>query len=89
MEYSSLSKLGEIDFDIITISHRFTKQVQKNTKMAGVIRSIIDMAKTFDAEEICEGVNYKERKEILKKIGCRKMQGSIIGEGITLNDLAK
>ncbi len=89
MEYSSLSKLGEIDFDIITISHRFTKQVQKNTKMAGVIRSIIDMAKTFDAEEICEGVDYKERREILKKIGCRKMQGSIIGEGITLNDLRK
>ena len=79
-EYSSLFKLLDMDFDMVVISHRFLREITNNTKASGVVRSIIDMIRNLDAEEICEGVSTQEQLEILKRMGCRRMQGQIIGD---------
>lgn len=85
--YSSLHKLSDIEFDILKISREYILNVDSNSRSAGVVRSIIDMVKTLGAEEVCEGVETEEQKEALQKIGCRKIQGSIVGEPKNSKDL--
>ena len=86
-EYASLFKLVDTDFDMVIISHRFLKEITNNTKVSGVVRSIIDMIRNFDAEEICEGVNTLEQMETLKRMGCRRMHGSLIGKPLNYKEI--
>ena len=85
--YSSLHKLSDIEFDILKISREYILDVDSNSKSAGVVRSIIDMVRTLGAEEVCEGVDREDQKQALIKIGCRKIQGSVVGEPKTSKDL--
>ena len=85
--YSSLHKLSDIEFDILKISREYILDIDSNSRSAGVVRSIIDMVKTLGAEEVCEGVDSEEQKHALQKIGCRKIQGSIIGDPKNSKDL--
>lgn len=85
--YSSLHKLSDIEFDILKISREYILDVDYSSRSAGVVRSIIDMVRTLGAEEVCEGVDTEDQKQALIKIGCRKIQGSIVGEPKTSKDL--
>lgn len=85
--YSSLHKLSDIEFDILKISREYILDIDSNSRSAGVVRSIIDMVKTLGAEEVCEGVDSENQKYTLQKIGCRKIQGSIVGEPKNSKDL--
>ena len=86
-EYSSLHKLSDIEFDILKISKEYILNVDSSSRSAGVVRSIIDMVKTLGAEEVCEGVDTEDQKQTLQKIGCRKIQGSVVGEPKNSRDL--
>ena len=86
-EYSSLHKLSDIEFDILKISKEYILNVDSSSRSAGVVRSIIDMVKTLGAEEVCEGVDTEDQKQTLQKIGCRKIQGAIVGEPKNSKDL--
>lgn len=85
--YSSLHKLADIEFDILKISREYILDVDSNSRSVGIVRSIIDMVKTLGAEEVCEGVDSEDQKHALQKIGCRKIQGTIVGEPKTSKDL--
>lgn len=85
--YSSLHKLSDIEFDILKISREYILDVDSNSRSAGIVRSIIDMVRTLGAEEVCEGVDREDQKQALIKIGCRKIQGSVVGEPKTSKDL--
>lgn len=85
--YSSLHKLSDIEFDILKISREYILDVDYSSRSAGVVRSIIDMVRTLGAEEVCEGVDTEDQKQALIKIGCRKIQGSVVGEPKTSKDL--
>lgn len=79
-EYSSLSRLGDIDFDILMIGSAFTRKIVTNTKIAGVVRGLIDLAKNLGVEVICEHISQEEQLQILKKLGCNAFEGPIFGE---------
>lgn len=85
--YSSLHKLSDIEFDILKINREYILDVDSNSRSAGIVRSIIDMVRTLGAEEVCEGVDREDQKQALIKIGCRKVQGSVVGEPKTSKDL--
>ena len=85
-EYSALHKLVDMDFDMVIISHKFLREISYNTKTSGVVRSIVDMIRNFDAEEICEGVSTPDQMKTLKRMGCRRMQGPLIGEPLNYKE---
>lgn len=87
LEYSALTRLSEIDFDIVIINHKFVKEIENNTKVSGIVRGIMDLIRNMGAEEICEGVTRQEQVDILSKLGCRKIQGPIISEPKSLREI--
>lgn len=79
-EYSSLSRIGDFDFDILIIGASFVRKITTNTKVTGVVRSLLDLARNLGVQEICEHVSTDEQLQILKKLGCNTFEGRIIGE---------
>ncbi len=73
-EYSSLSILESVDFDIIKIDAHFVQNIEKfsNQEIIKMVRTIT--AKT-NKEIVAEGVETKEQSEALENLGCQIQQG--------------
>ncbi|MBN2540878.1 MAG: EAL domain-containing protein [Bacilli bacterium] len=73
-EYSSLSILESVDFDIIKIDAHFVQNIEKfsNQEIIKMIRTIT--AKT-NKEIVAEGVETKDQSLALKNLGCNIQQG--------------
>lgn len=85
--YSSMTTLSQIDFDIVKIDKKFIKDVATNTKVGGMVRGMLQLIKQLNAIAICEGVDNEKQKETLKKYGCTNIQGKLLGDPISEEDL--
>lgn len=72
--YNSLMYLEEIPSDIIKIDKYFIDKIYKK-EMQSVLKNIIEAVHNIGSTVIAEGVEEKEQFEILKDIGCDKIQG--------------
>lgn len=72
--YSSLNMLKNISFDILKIDREFFGDCG-TTKGKTVLQKVVELAKSLDAECICEGVETEEQEQMLRDIGCRLAQG--------------
>ncbi|MCR5525907.1 MAG: EAL domain-containing protein [Lachnospiraceae bacterium] len=72
--YSSLQRLGDINFDEVKIDKQFFRNgITDNTKI--ILHEIIDMLKKLNKTIVCEGVEEEEVVNFLRKEGCDEMQG--------------
>jgi len=83
-EYSSLSVLESVDFDIIKIDRHFINNIQKagNLEIIKMIRKITNIS---NKEIVAEGVETKEQSELLKILGCSIQQGFYLHRPENLN----
>ncbi len=73
-EYSSLSVLESVDFDIIKIDQHFIKNINKISNQE-IIKMIRKLTKLTYREMVAEGVETKEQSELLAELGCSIQQG--------------
>ncbi|GAX87739.1 conserved hypothetical protein [Lebetimonas natsushimae] len=72
--YSNFKETVDIDFDILKIDKSFVDKIFKE-RIQIAVRSIIFLAKSFNAKTIAEGVETKEQLEKLKELGVDYIQG--------------
>lgn len=86
--YNSLMFLGEIPSDVIKIDKYFIDKIyQEDMKI--IIKKIISAVHKTNSIVIAEGVEEKEQYEILKEIGCDKIQGYYFSKPLTTDDFLK
>lgn len=73
-QYSSLSLLGEIAYDIIKIDRIFINRIQE-IQNKEIVKTIIQIAKHANKQIIAEGIETETEKEILLELGCSLHQG--------------
>ncbi len=73
-DYSSLSILDTVDFDIIKIDRMFIKNIHIETNIE-IINMIIKVAHLKNKLVIVEGVETEEQVQKLSQLGCSFMQG--------------
>lgn len=73
--YSSLNLLKDFPFDVLKIDKEFFSEATTSESSVWILRMIIEMAEGLGIRVICEGVETKEQIEMLRKIGCRYVQG--------------
>jgi len=78
-EYSSLSILDKVDFDIIKIDRLFIKNLDFKLNVE-IIKMIIKIANLTNNLVIAEGVETEEQKTTLEKLGCHIMQGYLFSK---------
>lgn len=86
--YSNLGPLLTLDFDQIKLDKRFVDALEtpRGVAMVGVI---VAMARALNCNLVAEGVEKREQREILHRLGCRFAQGWLVGKPMTLAETLK
>ena len=84
--YSSFNSLADLPFDVLKIDMGFIRAMDRNPKVKGIIKMIINLAKAMDAITVAEGVETKEQYEFLKESGCDVIQGYYFSKPLPLNE---
>ncbi len=88
--YSSLGYLNKYHFDRIKID----KSLIDNLKIPGgsgveVVKAIITMSNAVGKVTIAEGVETTEQLQILSELGCRQVQGYLLGKPVSAEEFER
>jgi len=73
--YSSLSYLKRFAVDKLKIDQSFVRDIVQDKEDATIVKTIVQMAKSFNLKSIAEGVENEAVLNILKEFGCDEAQG--------------
>ncbi|MCJ2181599.1 EAL domain-containing protein [Novosphingobium sp. 1949] len=78
--YSSLGYLRKLRFSTIKIDRSFVQGAASgNAESIAIIRAVVAMAESLDMSTTAEGAETDREVEIIRKLGCRKIQGYFFG----------
>ena len=80
--YSSMLYLKDLPVDTIKIDKEFTKFIENNKVHENIVKTIITLANSLDLGIVCEGVETQIQSDMVKKMGCRVIQGYLIGKAV-------
>ncbi|RJG15147.1 putative bifunctional diguanylate cyclase/phosphodiesterase [Massilia cavernae] len=83
--YSSLAYLKKLPLDQLKIDQSFVCDVTSDAADAGMVKTILDLARNFSLEAIAEGVETEGQLAFLKKHGCGVYQGFLFGRPVPLD----
>jgi EAL domain-containing protein (putative c-di-GMP-specific phosphodiesterase class I) len=83
--FSNLGPLLTLDFDQIKLDRSFVNALDRPRGVA-MVGVIVAMARALDCNLVAEGVEKREQREILHRLGCRYAQGWLVGKPATLAD---
>ncbi len=73
--YSSLARLKHMPVDVLKIDQEFVRNVDKDVRLAGMVRAMIQVAQSLDMVPLAEGVESEGEYIFLRSNGCRLAQG--------------
>jgi EAL domain-containing protein (putative c-di-GMP-specific phosphodiesterase class I) len=86
--YSNLGPLLTLQFDQIKLDGSFVRALDRPRGVA-IVGVVVGMAHALDCDLVAEGVETREQREILHRLGCRYAQGWLVGKPMPLADALK
>ena len=86
--YSSLSYLRSFPFDKVKIDRSFVKDLTGGGNAHAVIRAITTLADALGMDTLAEGVEAQEQLDVLRREGCRNLQGFFFSRPVPGADVA-
>ncbi len=78
--YSSLGYLSKTKFSTIKIDRSFVQAASKNVPEAlAIIRAVVALADSLGMATTAEGVETDMEYQLVRRLGCRKVQGYLFG----------
>lgn len=78
--YSSLGYLRELQFSTIKVDRSFVRgAAQGSRESLAIIRAVVAMAESLEMSTTAEGVETEAELELIRKLGCSKIQGYYFG----------
>ena len=88
--YSSLGYIRKLRFSTIKIDRTFVKGAeQQSAESLAIIRAVVAMAQSLDMTTTAEGVETIEEVEMIRALGCDKIQGYYFGRPMDSEDALK
>ena len=85
--YSSLGYLSKTKFSTIKVDRSFVQGAAKNVPEAlAIIRAVVAMADSLGMSTTAEGVETDVEYQLVRRLGCRKVQGYLFGRPMTPTD---
>jgi EAL domain-containing protein (putative c-di-GMP-specific phosphodiesterase class I) len=85
--YSSLGYLRKLKFSTIKVDRSFVQGAAQNSKESlAIIRAVVAMADSLEMTTTAEGVESAEEAEMIRKMGCTKIQGFYFGRPMQAED---
>ncbi|PEQ14023.1 diguanylate cyclase [Novosphingobium sp. PC22D] len=88
--YSSLGYLRKLRFSTIKVDRSFVQGAASgNPESLAIIRAVVAMADSLEMSTTAEGVETERELEIVRNLGCRKIQGYFFGRPMDREDALK
>jgi diguanylate cyclase (GGDEF)-like protein len=85
--YSSLGYLSKLRFSTIKVDRSFvTGAGEGSAESLAIINAVVAMAKSLDMTTTAEGVETAEEAELIRNLGCDKIQGFYFGRPMSSDD---
>lgn len=85
--YSGLGYLSKMKFSTIKVDRTFVQGAsQGSAESLAIINAVVAMAKSLDITTTAEGVETIEELELIRNLGCDKIQGYYFGRPMTSED---
>ncbi|MCP1468479.1 diguanylate cyclase (GGDEF)-like protein/PAS domain S-box-containing protein [Sphingobium sp. OAS761] len=87
--YSSLGYLGRTRFNTIKIDRSFVVGASKNkAESLAIIRAVVTLANSLGIATTAEGVETEAELDLVRSLGCQKVQGYYFGRPMSACDAA-
>lgn len=73
--YSSMNYLRHFPIDTIKIDQSFVRDIATDKSSVAIISAIIAMGHSLNIKVLAEGVERQDQLELLRRLGCDKIQG--------------
>lgn len=80
--YSSMSHLHKLPIHMLKIDRCFVDDLRDDMPSHSIVRAIIAMAEGLGLDILAEGVETETQREGLLRLGCRYMQGFLLGRPV-------
>jgi EAL domain-containing protein (putative c-di-GMP-specific phosphodiesterase class I) len=88
--YSSLGYLRKLKFSTIKVDRTFVQgAAQGGAESLAIVRAVVAMAQSLEMSTTAEGVETAEQAEMLRNLGCTKIQGFHFGRPMPAEDVQK
>lgn len=87
--YSSLNMLNQLALDALKLDRQFIRNETAKPDNKGILKFIMDIARSMGLSVIAEGVETKEQLEYLRKIGCDYAQGYYLAKPMTCQEFER
>lgn len=87
--YSSLAYLKRFAVDKLKIDQSFVRDILKDKDDATIVKTIINMAKSFNLKSIAEGVENQEVLNLVKEFGCDEVQGYHFAKPMNIDEFSQ
>lgn len=81
--YSSLTYLRSLPVGVLKIDKLFVDKIINDELQLQMVGTIVDLGHNMDLSVVAEGVETEEQLEILRKVGCDRIQGYVFSRPIT------
>lgn len=73
--YSSLNMLSDMPIDVLKMDMKFIRNIETSETDRKLVSLVLDIAKYLEVPVVAEGVETEGQMELLKKGGCKLVQG--------------
>jgi diguanylate cyclase (GGDEF)-like protein len=81
--YSSLGYLRKAEFDTLKIDQSFVRTITNaDPESTAIIRAVVALAGSLGLKTVAEGVATQEQLELVRELGCDKIQGYIFSRPV-------
>jgi EAL domain-containing protein (putative c-di-GMP-specific phosphodiesterase class I) len=84
--YSSLSYVHQFQVDQVKIDRSFIINLATSSESRSIVKAIVAMCTSLGLETLAEGVETEEQLQILKELGCNKVQGYLISQPLPADE---
>ena len=85
--YSSMAYLKNLPVDTLKVDKAFVLNLDAEEKDQHIVRTVINLAHSFDMSVVAEGVENSASLKLLKEYGCQRGQGYHICKPAQADDL--
>jgi diguanylate cyclase (GGDEF)-like protein/PAS domain S-box-containing protein len=87
--YSALGYLQTFPLDFLKIDRSFVSRLGASPRDDAIVEAVIALAHAHDLVVVGEGVETPEQLEALRRIGCDRAQGYLMGRPMAVEDLVE
>ena len=85
--WSSLAYLARLPVDVLKMDREFVAGIEGDRRGAALVASVIELGRTLGMDVVAEGVETPGQLRALRDMGCRFVQGYLLGRPVPLAQL--